>query len=101
MKKGCGRELTTEEREMTQREKRGNSAECQQNLSTKTENNPYWRPQIVTSKARKQVHRKGKPGRMSQRRKQTRRSGDEAEEEHGERPQNDASSYENMRNLVG
>ena len=103
VKKGCGRELTTEEREMTQtqREKREKGAECQRNLSTKrTEKNPYWRPQTVTSKASKPVRRKGKPGQVSQRRKRTRRFGDETEEEHGKRPQKDASSYENMCNLV-
>ena len=33
--------------------------------------------------------------------KRTRRPGDETEEEHGGRPQNDTSSYENMCDIVG
>ena len=86
---------------MTQRERRERDAECQRNLSTKTKKNPYWRPQAVTSKASERVRRKGKPGRVSQMGKRTRRSGDEIEEEHGRRPQNDTSSYENMCDIVG
>ena len=65
------------------------------------EKDPYWRLQAVTSKARERVRREEKPGRVSQMGKRTRRPGDEIKEEHGGRPQNDTSSYENMCDIVG
>ena len=101
IKKGCGRELMIKEKVMTQREIRERDTVCQQNPSTRMEKNPYWRPQAVTSKASERVRRKGKPGRVSQMGKRTKRPGDEIEEEHGRRPQNDTSSYENMCDIVG
>ena len=101
MKEGCGRELMVKEKVMTQREVRERDITCQQNLSTRTEKDPYWRPQAETSKASERVRREEKPGRVSQMGKRTRRPENEIKEEHGGRPQNDTSSYENMCDIVG
>ena len=101
MAEGCGRELMVKEKVMTQREVSGGDKMCQQNLSTRTEKDPYWRPRAETSKASERVRREEKPGLVSQMGKRTRRPGDEIEEEHGRRPQNDTSSFENMCDIVG
>ena len=89
MKEGCGRELMVKEKVMTQREVRERDITCQQNLSTRTEKDPYWRPQAETSKASERVRREEKPGQVSQMGKRTRRPEDEIKEEHGGRPQNE------------
>ena len=101
MEEGCGRELMVKEKVMTQREVSGGDKTCQQNLSTRTEKDPYWRPRAETSKASERVRREEKPGLVSQMGKRTRRPEDEIKEGHGGKPQDDTSSYENMCDIVG
>ena len=98
MKEGCGRELMVKEKVMTQREVSGRDIMCQQNLSTRTEKDPYWRPRAETSKA---SEREEKPGLVSRMGKRTRRPEDENKEGHGGKPQDGTSSYENMCDIVG
>ena len=86
---------------LTQREVSGGDKMCQQNLSTRTEKDPYWRPRAETSKASERVRREEKPGLVSQMGKRTRRPEDESKEGHGGKPQDDTSSYENMCDIVG
>ena len=101
MEEGCGRELMVKEKVMTQREVSGGDETCQQNLSTRTEKDPYWRPRAETSKASERVRREEKPGLVSRMGKRTRRPEDENKEGHGGKPQDDTSSYENMCDIVG
>ena len=75
VKNGCGKELTREE-------------------------NLYWRPLAVTSKARQRVRRQAESGRRSQKRKRTRRPREEIEEKHSGSTHNDTSFYENMYEFV-
>ena len=75
VKNGCGKELTREE-------------------------NLYWRPSAVTSKARQRVRRQEEYGQRSQRRKRTRRPREEIEEKHSGSTHKGASFYENMYEFV-